>query len=462
MIYIFHPLGIDLLWGWIFLFFTKVFSFFTDYLLVAVLLGAGIFLSLRTRLVQIRCLGEGLKNMFSGLFSKEKKNGISPFSALCTSLAAQLGTGNIVGAGAAVLTGGPGAVFWIWLSAFFGMATAYCEGVLAQKTKIRTPSGEYTGGAAYYIKKTIHGKTGIFLSGAFSLFSVCALGFTGVAVQSNSIAVALSEGLRIPAVISGILLTVFAGIIITKGTKAVTRFSEITVPFLAAVYFSVCMLVLLINIGKLPEAFSLIFRCAFSSEAVSGFISGISLKTIISQGIKKGLFTNEAGMGSCACAHAISDAPSPHYQGTMALAGVFTDTFVMMTLTALSVITVLFTENNTPPYAASGSQAVILTFSTVLGEKGATVFTCISILFFAFASIIGWNLFGKSSSIFLFGEKSTRLYTAASLIFIMLGTLFPSDTVWQLTDIFNTFMVLTNITALIHHNAASVPFNVKL
>lgn len=429
-----------------------MFSILTDFVLVIVLLGVGILLTFRTKFVQLRCLGEGLHNTFSGLFSKEKKSGISPFSALCTSLAAQLGTGNIVGAGAAVLTGGPGAVFWIWVSAFFGMATAYCEGVLAQKTKEKTSSGENTGGAAYYIKKAVGGNTGKILSGAFSLFSVCALGFTGVAVQSNSIAVALTEGLNIPAAVSGICLTVFAGIIIMKGTKAVTRFSEITVPVLAILYFSVCLLVLIFNINKFPEAFSLIFRCAFSVKAASGFISGISLKTIISQGIKKGLFTNEAGMGSCAAAHAISDAPSPHYQGTLALAGVFTDTFIMMTLTALSIITVLFTGNINPSSVTSGSQAVVLTFSSVLGERGAVIFTCISILFFAFASIVGWNLFGKASAVFLFGEKSTKLYTFASLIFIMLGTLFPSEIIWQLTDIFNTFMVLTNVTALINQN----------
>ncbi len=424
-------------------------SFFTDTVLTAVLLSGGVYLTFTTGFIQLRGLKDGLKNTFSGLFSKKNSEGISPFSALCTSLAAQLGTGNIVGAGAAVLTGGPGAVFWMWVSAFFGMATAFFEGFLAQKTKCRTPSGEYTGGAAYYIKEAFGGKAGRLVSSAFSLFSVIALGFTGVAVQSNSIAVSLNESFRVPYFLSGILLLTAAAAVIHRGTKAVARFSELTVPLLAGLYFAVCFAVLIKNIKYIPEAFCLIFRGAFTPSAVSGALTGISLKTVIGQGVKRGLFTNEAGMGSTAAAHAISDAPSPYYQGTLAVAGVFTDTFVMLTLTALSVITVLFAGGNSPDGIATGSEAVVRAFSSVLGNRGAMIFTSISILFFAFASIIGWNLFGKSSAVYLFSEKSTGIFTVSSLLFVFLGCCFPGKLIWSLTDLFNTLMVLTNLPATV-------------
>lgn len=423
-------------------------SFITDHLLSAVLLFTGFFLTVKTGLIQLRGLREGLKNTYSGLFHKKKTNGISPFSALCTCLAAQLGTGNIVGAGAAILQGGPGAVFWMWVSAFFGMATAFSEGVFSQLTKTKAPDGSFTGGAAYYIYRAF-GKAGKPFASAFSLFSVIALGLTGVAVQSNSIAVSLSESFSVPFFLTGIILVIAAASVLLRGTKAIARFSEMTVPLLAGLYFLVCFAVLIKNFRNIPDAFSLIFKGAFRPESLGGAFTGISLKTVIGQGVKRGLFTNEAGMGSTASSHALSDAPSPYFQGTLAVTGVFTDTFIMLTLTALCIITVLFTGDAPDKEIISGSFAVVSAFSSVLGHKGASLFTSISILFFAFASIIGWNLFGKSSAVFLFSEKSTVLYTLSSLVFVFLGCIFPSSLLWELTDIFNTLMVLINTPALI-------------
>ena len=429
--------------------FDLIASFLTDYLLSAVLLFTGIFLTVKTGFIQIRGLGEGLKNTYSGLFHREKTKGISPFSALCTSLAAQLGTGNIVGAGAAILQGGRGAVFWMWVSAFFGMATAFSEGVFSQLTKKKTADGEITGGAAYYIYRAVGSRAGKYFASAFSLFSVIALGLTGVAVQSNSIAVSLNESFSFPFFVTGVLLVLAASAVLLRGTKAVARFSELTVPVLAGLYFAVCFAVLIKNFREIPEAFYLIFKGAFRPEALGGAFTGISLKTVIGQGVKRGLFTNEAGMGSTASSHAISDAPSPYFQGTLAVTGVFTDTFVMLTLTALCIITVLFTGDTPKAGINSGSFAVVSAFSSVLGMKGASVFTSLSVLFFAFASIIGWNLFGKSSAVFLFSERSTGLYTLSSLAFVFLGTVCPSSLLWELTDIFNTLMVLINAPALV-------------
>lgn len=417
---------------------------FTDVILVAVLLSAGIFLSVKTKFVQLRCLKEGIRNTFSGLFSRNKKDGISPFSALSTSLAAQLGTGNIIGAGSAVLTGGPGALFWIWVSAFFGMATAYCEAFFAQRTKEK---GE-TPGAQQYIKYAFKGKSGELMSSGFSLCAMCALGFTGVAVQSNSIAFTASEGMGISPFITAVPLTLLSAFVITKGNGFITRLAEKTVPSVAGLYFAVCTGVIILNIKYLPRAVYLIFTGAFYPQALSGAITGLSLKTVISQGIKRGLFTNEAGMGSTATIHALSDAPSPHYQGTLSLAGVFTDTFVMMTLTATGIICVLFSR----PLdfsSLSPSDAVSLAFSSLLGEKAADIFLFISVSFFAFASIAGWSLSGRSAAFSVFGEKCRGIYLFSSLLFVFAGCLIPSATVWRLTDIFNTLMVLTNVPSLI-------------
>lgn len=426
----------------------RINTFITDNILIFALLGAGIFLTLKTRFVQLRSFSEGIRNMTGGLFSRDKSNGISPFAALATSLAAQLGTGNIVGAGSAIITGGPGAVFWMWVCAFFGMATSYAEAVLSQKTKIRLPDGTYTGGAAYYIKYAFEGKGGKLLSAAFSLFATVALGFTGVAVQANSISVALNEALGIPVFATGLIITASAALVIFKGTGAVARFSEKTVPVMALLYMGLCVSVIVKNIALVPESIKLIFSCAFSSEALFGGITGISVKAAISQGVKRGLFTNEAGMGSTSCAHALSDAPSPHYQGTLGIAGVFVDTFLMMSLTAISVITVLFTGDTPPDTSLTGSGAVTAAFASVLGFRGSAVFVALSVFFFAFASVLGWNTFGKITSRYLFGEKSEKLYIFSSLLFVFLGSVLSGSLVWTLTDLFNTLMVITNLPAL--------------
>lgn len=424
-------------------------SFFTDNILSVLLLFTGIFLTIKTGFIQIRCFKQGLKNTFGGMFSKEKSGGISAFQALMTSLAAQLGTGNIVGAGAAVITGGPGAVFWMWVSAFFGMATAYEEAYFAQKTRKKAPSGEATGGAAYYIEYAFKGKGGRILSRIFSLFSVMSLGFTGISVQSNSISESLKEALNIPLVITGAILTLLAASVLFKGTKTVARLSSAAVPLLALLYTLGCFSVIIINIKNVPSAFLSIFTCAFSKNALFGGLTGISVKTALTVGIKRGLFTNEAGMGSTPQAHALAENVTPHFQGTLGMTGVVIDTFFMLTLTAVSVICVLYTGDAPPSSALSGSEAVSLAFSSVFGQRGAALFIAVSVFFFAFASILGWNIFGKSSCIFLFGEKCVRLYTVSSLLFVFFGCVFPGKLVWALTDLFNTCCVLTNIPALI-------------
>lgn len=424
-------------------------AFLTDILLPVTLMLTGIFLTLKLKFIQIRYLKEGIKNTLGGVFSKEKSDGISPFAALTASLGAQLGTGNIVGAGSAIITGGPGAVFWMWTAAFFGMATSYMEAVLSQKTKIKKPDGYNDGGAPFYIKEAFRGKAGRLLSGAFCVFSTAALGFTGVGVQANSISEALNEAFGMPLIISAVFLTVLSFIFLRLDKKRLTSLSEKSIPLMTVLYIIGCIAVIVKNASMLGDAFLLIFRCAFSPGAVFGATLGISVKTVISQGIKRGLFTNEAGMGSTSAAHALSDAPSPHHQGTMGIAGVFIDTFLMLTLTALAVICVLYKNPSSDIMLLSGSEAVSLAFSDVFGIKGASVFIASSVTLFAFASIIGWSTFGKTSCIYIFGEKSRKIYSLSSLLFVFIGACIPSDFIWNLTDIFNAFMVFTNVPALI-------------
>lgn len=422
-------------------------AFFTDIILPVTLLFTGIFLTVKLNFVQVRYLFQGLRNMFKG--ENGANGGISPFASLMSSLAAQLGTGNIVGAGSAIITGGPGAVFWMWVSAFFGMATAYSEASLSIITRKRNKNGDYTGGAAYYILSAFKGKTGKMLSCLFSLFATIALGLTGVSVQSNSISVSLNEAFGLPFFITGIGITIAAAFFILRGTKAITSFAEKTIPVFGVLYTLCCVGVIIFNIKNVPEAIKLIFACAFSPRALFGGMTGIGIKEAVTGGIKRGLFTNEAGMGSSPAAHALSSSEDPHFQGTLGIAGVFIDTFLMLGITALGIITVLYTGDTPPLSTLTGSEAVTLSLGSVFGVKGASVFIALSVLFFAFASILGWNLYGRTNAVFLFGEQSERLYMLSSLLFTFLGCIMPVKTVWLLTDLFNTLMVLTNTPALL-------------
>lgn len=419
----------------------------TDIILPVTLLVTGIFLTVKLKFVQVRYLFQGLRNMLSG---KGGKNGsISPFASLMSSLAAQLGTGNIVGAGSAIIAGGPGAVFWMWVSAFFGMATAYSEASLAIITRTRDKNGNPSGGTPYYIQYAFEGRTGKILSSLFSLFATIALGFTGVAVQSNSISFALHEAFGLPFFVTGFVITLAAAFFILRGTKAVTGFAEKTIPVFGVLYILCSLGVIIFNVKNLPEAVRLIFLSAFSPKALFGGITGIGIKEAMTQGIKRGLFTNEAGMGSSPAAHALSSSENPHFQGTLGLAGVFIDTFLMLGITALGIITVLYTGENPPSPEITGSEAVTLSMASIFGEKGAAMFIALSVLFFAFASVLGWNLYGKTSAAYLFGKKSQGIYMLSSLFFTFLGCIMPVKTVWLLTDAFNTLMVLTNAPALI-------------
>ncbi len=434
-------------------------TYLSDYILLILLVGMGIFFSIRTRFVQLRCFGEGMRAVF-GKGGRKKTGGVNRFQALTTAIAAQVGTGNIVGACGAILVGGPGAIFWMWVIAFFGMSTIYAEAVLAQKTRKVDKEGSILGGPVYYIKAAFKGSFGKILAGFFAIATILALGFMGAMVQSNSIGSTMNAAFGIPSWIMGLIVAAIAGIILFGGVKRIVSVNEKLVPIMAVLYLIGSLVVLAINITGLPAALGLIFKYAFTPSAALGGGFG-AIFMAMTQGAKRGLFSNEAGMGSTPHAHALADVDEPHEQGVSAMIGVFIDTFIVLTMTALVVITVLYTRGGAlADFVATGDitlGGVALDKTTMAQEAFAqsfgnasvgNVFVAICLFFFAFSTIIGWNYFGKVNIEYLFGKKAVPIYTAASLVFIVLGSFLGNDLVWGLTDMFNQLMVIPNAIAL--------------
>ena len=456
--------------------FKTINSTLSDYILIILLVGTGIFFTVCTRFVQVRCFGEGIKQVFGGIFSKHKGNGLSSFQALATAIAAQVGTGNIVGASGAILVGGPGAIFWMWVIAFLGMATNYAEAVLAQKT--REVDGEHiSGGPVYYIKRAFRGTFGKILAFIFAIATVLALGFMGLMVQSNAIAESFSTAFGIPKNFTwmiGLVLVAFCALIFFGGVKLLASITEKLVPFMAIAFLICGAVILCIRIQYIPQTFGMIFKYAFTPVSLIGGGVGIALKTAISQGAKRGLFSNEAGMGSTPHAHAMASVKHPHEQGVAAMLGVFIDTFVVLTTTALVLISTLYCGNgllagqtgsayealinsetgkiaNTNAMQKAVSSAFGDVFGDVFGNAFGSIFVAICLFFFAFSTIICWNFFGRLNAQYLFKNKKVFvvIYSVLSIVFVFLGTVLKSDLVWELTDFFNYLMVLPNVIALI-------------
>ena len=435
----------------------KINGYLADYVLIFLLLGAGLWFTVKTGFVQ-RYIGQGLKSIFGGLKLKgdKQESGMSSFQAVATAIAAQVGTGNIVGASGAILTGGPGAIFWMWVIAFLGMSTIYAEAVLAQKTRI-IKDGEVLGGPVYYITHFVKGGFGKFLAGFFAIAITIALGFFGCMVQSNSIGSTIETAFGIPGWIVGIVLVGICALIFIGGTQRLASVTEKLVPIMAAIFLLGGVIVLAARIKYIPATFGLIFKYAFQPQAIIGGAFGIAIKTAISQGAKRGLFSNEAGMGSTPHAHAQANVAHPHEQGAVAMAGVFIDTFVVLTLNALVIISTLYTEGGilANGYVGAVTETIGKTnlaqtaFGVVFGESLGAMFVAVALFFFAFSTILSWNMFGKINITYLFGKKGVMVYTVISLVFIFLGTMMSSDLVWELTDTANYLMVLPNVVGLV-------------
>ena len=433
-------------------------SYLSDYILVFLLIGVGLWYTIRTRFVQIRYFGEGMRRLFGNLSLRggRQERGMSSFQAVATAIAAQVGTGNIVGSAGAILTGGPGAIFWMWIIAFFGMATIYAEATLAIQTRKQGDDGSYHGGPVYYITTAFQGGFGKFLAGFFAVAIILALGCMGCMVQSNSIGSTFQTAFNIPSWIVGVVLVVICAFIFLGGVQRLASVTEKLVPAMAAIFLVGAVAVLVVRIRYIPETFAMIFQYAFQPQAIIGGGFGAALKTAISQGAKRGLFSNEAGMGSTPHAHAQANVKTPHEQGVVAMISVFIDTFVVLTLNALVIISTLYTEGGPLANGYVGDVAGQLNsanlaqtaFGTVMGSGIGNAFVAICLFFFAFSTILGWNLFGKINVIYLFGKKGTVVYTIVALVFIFLGTVTSNDLVWALTDMFNFLMVIPNAIAL--------------
>ena len=433
-------------------------TYLSNYILVFLLLGVGLWYSIKTRFVQLRCFKEGWNSVFGNLSLRGKKHdsGMSSFQALATAIAAQVGTGNIVGASGAILTGGPGAIFWMWIIAFFGMATIYAEATLAQETRIVEKDGNVKGGPVYYITTAFKGGFGKFLAGFFAVAITLALGFFGCMVQSNSIGSTMQTAFGVPSWIVGIVLVAICAFIFLGGVQRLASVTEKVVPIMAAIFLLGGLIVLIVRIKYVPATIGMIFKYAFQPQAIIGGGFGYAIKTAISQGAKRGLFSNEAGMGSTPHAHALANVDCPHDQGVVAMIGVFIDTFVVLTLNALVIISTLYTADGPLASGYVGDITGVLgkanlaqtAFGVVFGETAGNMFVAVCLFFFAFSTILSWNLFGKINVSYLFGKKSTVVYTVLALVFIFLGTMMSNDLVWELSDMFNNLMVIPNAVAL--------------
>ena len=433
-------------------------TYLSNYILVFLLLGVGLWYSIKTRFVQLRCFKEGWNSVFGNLSLRGKKHdsGMSSFQALATAIAAQVGTGNIVGASGAILTGGPGAIFWMWIIAFLGMATIYAEATLAQETRIVEKDGNVKGGPVYYITTAFKGGFGKFLAGFFAVAITLALGFFGCMVQSNSIGSTMQTAFGVPSWIVGIVLVAICAFIFLGGVQRLASVTEKVVPIMAAIFLLGGLIVLIVRIKYVPATIGMIFKYAFQPQAIIGGGFGYAIKTAISQGAKRGLFSNEAGMGSTPHAHALANVDCPHDQGVVAMIGVFIDTFVVLTLNALVIISTLYTADGPLASGYVGDVTGVLgkanlaqtAFGVVFGETAGNMFVAVCLFFFAFSTILSWNLFGKINVSYLFGKKSTVAYTVLALVFIFLGTMMSNDLVWELSDMFNNLMVIPNVIAL--------------
>ena len=418
------------------------------YCLIPLLCGVGIYFTLKLDFIQIRRFGLAVKSTFGGLTlhgERAGKQGMSSFQSLATAIAAQVGTGNLAGAATAIAMGGPGAIFWMWIAAFFGMATIFAEAVLAQTYKTTDDQGHVTGGPAYYISKGLGSKK---LAAFFSISIIIALGFIGNMVQSNAISNAFQEALGIPTWIVGVVLAVVAAFIFLGGVTRIAAVTEKLVPVMACFYLVGGLVMLIANITNLPHAFALIFEGAFNPQAILGGAVGIGVREAMRYGVARGLFSNEAGMGSTPHAHAMAKVEKPQDQGVVAMVCVFIDTFVVLTITALVMITSGALNVGDMAANPAAENMAQVAFSTVFGSFG-NFYVAICLLFFAFSTIIGWYFFGEQNVKYLFGVKAVKVYACIAVVCVALGAVLEAPLVWNLSDLFNALMVFPNLLALL-------------
>ena len=411
--------------------------------LIPILVGAGVFFTFKLRFVQVRNFSLAIKHVFGGLsFNGEKagNHGMTSFQSLATAVAAQVGTGNLAGVATAIAMGGPGAIFWMWLAAFFGMATIFSEAILAQLYRTKDPQGHVTGRPAYYITYGLGSKG---LAAIFSVTIIIALGFIGNMVQANSISTAFASAFDIPTPVTGLLLILLAGFIFIGGIKRIAGFAEKMVPLMASVYVLGAIYIVITYGAHILPTFKAIFVGAFDPSAATGGVVGATVKEAIRYGVARGLFSNEAGMGSTPHAHAVARVNHPVEQGLAAIVGLFIDTFIVLTATAL-VIMVTGSLDGTK----TGIELTQYAFVKGMGPAGAG-FVAVCLFFAAFTTIIGWYFFAVQNVKYLFGYKLVNVFSVIVLCFLMTGSYLKVNLVWELADMFNGLMVIPNIIAVI-------------
>ena len=408
--------------------------------LLILLVGTGIYLTIRLGLLQVARLPKA----FQLIFTKDKGHGdVSSFAALCTALAATVGTGNIIGVATAIKVGGPGALFWMWMAAFFGMATKYAEGLLAIKYRSKDANGAVAGGPMHYILLGMGEKwrpLAIFFALAGVLVALLGIGtFT----QVNSITESIQNTAQIDPAITALILSIFVGIAVFGGLKSISKVSTAVVPFMAIVYILGTLIVIFFNIEKIPATLALIFTSAFSPVATVGGFAGASIRMAIQNGVARGVFSNESGLGSAPIAAAAAKTNEPVEQGLISMTGTFIDTLIICTLTGLTILVTGVWSGD-----LNGVSLTQLAFSTVFSHFGPALLTIFLVLF-AFTTILGWNYYGERCFEFLFGVRFIWLYRVVFVLMVLLGGFIELDMVWIIADIVNALMALPNLIALL-------------
>lgn len=414
-------------------------SFIWGPIMLALLLGVGVYLTLGLQLMPWLKIGHGFKLLFSGDADKDQGD-ISPFQALMTALSATIGTGNIAGVATAIFLGGPGAIFWMWITALFGMGTKYGEAVLAVKYREVDEQGRRVGGPMYYIKNGL-GDNWKWLGFLFALFGTVAAFGIGNMVQSNSVADALNSNFNISPTITGVVLAVLVGLVILGGIKRIGDVAGKLVPVMAIAYILGSLIVIILNYGQIGEAFKLIFSSAFNGTAVTGGFAGAAVWAAIRFGVARGVFSNEAGLGSAPIAHAAAQTNDPVRQGMIGMLGTFIDTIIICTMTALVIIL-------TGAWTSGETGASLSTLAYGQGIAGGNYIVTFGLVIFAFTTLLGWSYYGERCAEYIFGVKVIIPYRVLWVIAILIGALIKLNIVWLLADVMNGFMAVPNLIAL--------------
>ena len=429
--------------------------------MLVLLVGTGLYLSISTGFVQFRKFGYAMKNTIGKVFHKaEAGHGeITPFQAVTTALAATVGTGNIAGVTGAIILGGPGAVFWMWISALVGMCTKYAEVLLAVKYRERNENGEWVGGPMYYIKNGL-GKHFKWLGTVFAVLGAIAAFGIGNISQINSIADSVNQVAQAfnpaavdakstIALVTGIVIAIFVGLVVIGGVKRIGQVTEKLVPFMAAIYIVCAVIVVIAHAGTIPAVFGMIFKGAFNPSAVVGGAAGITIRLAMTKGVGRGVFSNEAGLGSAPIAHASTSERDPVKQGLYGIFEVFMDTIVICTLTSLVVLCSGVAEGHWGEGALAGATTTTAGFSTVFGPKFGASLLAIGLLLFATSTILGWSLYGTRCIEYLFGHKAVKPYQLLFVVVIVLGAVADLTLVWDISDTLNGLMAIPNLIGLL-------------